>query len=233
MKSYEERLPLLDKAILEENGQWGGGENDYLITTTDKIVWGVGILCYLPAIQLDPHWEYVGSKEEFMQRKQELQNIPSWDTAPEWAYWLSQDECGEWYWHQGKPTEDSYYYTWESKQKVMYTKHMGEVFGDWKDTLEQRPITHTPTFTWDNNDVVVCSGINTPRTEINAENTDIVMPDGAKFRLLDLLLEHNAIKRHALEQEVAGILQENGHVDAVSVAKMVLDRLGENNNEQQ
>lgn len=32
-----------------------------------------------------------------------LQNPPSFDTAPEWAMWLAQDEDGDWWWFSNKP----------------------------------------------------------------------------------------------------------------------------------
>lgn len=28
---------------------------------------------------------------------------PDWNTAPEWATWLAQDEDGSWFWFEAKP----------------------------------------------------------------------------------------------------------------------------------
>lgn len=244
MKSYEERLPLLDKAILEEGGQWKGGEYNYLFVSTHKVWWGAGILCYLPVMQSDPHiwdthWKYVGSKEEFIQRLQELQEKPSWDSAPKWANWLAQDYEGEWSWHEDKPVEDALCNKWNSNQKVMYTNEIGEVIGDWTDTLEERPYTlggvevvdSSKSRSWD--DLFIHFDA---RHTINAEHTDIIMPDGSKVRLLDILMEHmehKAVKRFKLEQKVAQVIDDNYGRDALSVARAVLKTLEENDNEQQ
>ena len=44
------------------------------------------------------------TKEQWLARRAELQNKPSWDDAPEWGEWLAQDDSGEWYWYASKPT---------------------------------------------------------------------------------------------------------------------------------
>lgn len=28
---------------------------------------------------------------------------PDWKDAPEWAQWLAQDPCGDWFWYENKP----------------------------------------------------------------------------------------------------------------------------------
>lgn len=63
-------------------------------------------------------------------RRAELQNKPSWKDAPEWALAVTQRINGEWFWLM---TTDQFKGTSSSSGCV------GEVLGDWRDTLEQRP----------------------------------------------------------------------------------------------
>lgn len=83
------------------------------------------------------------TKDQWLARRSELQNKPSWKDAPEWAEWLAQDIAGldglgAWRWYGVKPTKGDR--TWSSKghsSRPAQTK--GEVLGDWRDTLERRP----------------------------------------------------------------------------------------------
>jgi len=81
------------------------------------------------------------SREQIIQRRADLRNKPSWADAPEWANWLGQTSRGSWEWYQGVQAPDhrddgcfSYQQLGESSGKY------GEVLGDWRDTLERRPI---------------------------------------------------------------------------------------------
>lgn len=240
MKPYKQRVRLIDDAIIDKGGKWDDSYNHLLISTDCNHVRGEGYWCGVSTLEMakcaGPYWEYVCSKEEFMQRKQELQKKPSWDSAPKWANWLVQDYEGEWSWHQDKPVEDALYNKWNSNQKVMYTNETGEVIGDWTDTLEERPyvlggievVDSSKSRSWD--DLFIQTNA---RHTIEAEHTDIIMPDGTKLRLLDLLLKHNTLKQHKLEQKVAQVIDDNYGRDALSVARAVLKTLEENDNEQQ
>lgn len=77
------------------------------------------------------------TKDQWLSRRLELQNKPSWKDAPEWANFLSQGFSGAWFWHEFKPEiGDCAYFSVKGK----YTIHIaGEVLGDWRDTLEKRP----------------------------------------------------------------------------------------------
>jgi|GEM_PF-1869872 len=87
-------------------------------------------------------WSYVLSdtgwitKAKWLARRAELQNKPSWRGAPEWAEWLAQDDDCVWYWHRNKPNGGE-------KRWVSYGEsgvaQRGELLGDWRDTLENRP----------------------------------------------------------------------------------------------
>lgn len=81
------------------------------------------------------------SREQIIQRRADLRNKPSWADAPEWANWLGQTSRGSWEWYQGVQAPDhrddgcfSYQQLGESSGKY------GEVLGDWRDTLERRPV---------------------------------------------------------------------------------------------
>ncbi len=81
------------------------------------------------------------SKAEWLAKRAELQNKPSWDEAPEWANWLAQDNDGEWCWRENKLIKLSR--TFHSKEGRFDYTNRGEVLGNWQDTLEERPEKHT------------------------------------------------------------------------------------------
>lgn len=65
---------------------------------------------------------------------------PDWSKAPPWAKFAAMDKCGEWYWHENKPsvvTEDvgngSMY--WHSEGAV---EDCDIIEKDWTETLEER-----------------------------------------------------------------------------------------------
>ena len=75
------------------------------------------------------------TREQYLARRAELQNKPSWKGAPEWAEWLAQDAHGDWWWHRETPkTKISEFDSIGAKES-----NTGEVLGDWRDTLEKRP----------------------------------------------------------------------------------------------
>jgi hypothetical protein len=83
------------------------------------------------------------SRDEWLARRAELQNKPSWKDAPEWATYLAQSAGGDWAWFGGVPEPS--FDAWEGghlgiQSKWMGKTNSGEVLGDWRDTLERRPI---------------------------------------------------------------------------------------------
>lgn len=81
------------------------------------------------------------TKEQWITRRAELQNKPSWDKAEDWAEWLAQDQDGEWKWLAGLPGK--YVDGWTAVKIKGCCK--GSVLGDWRDTLERRPEAMTAT----------------------------------------------------------------------------------------
>jgi len=88
-------------------------------------------------------WCYSGdggfTKDQWLARRAELQNKPSWRGAPEWAEWLAQDDSGEWYWYAAKPTHPGMKSWWPTPGDKNAQCGKGEVLGDWRDTLKKRP----------------------------------------------------------------------------------------------
>jgi len=85
------------------------------------------------------------TKGQWLSRRAELQNKPSWEDAPEWAEWIAQDDDGEWKWLGSNPSK--YINGWTAN-KLSCCKKMGSygsviekgtILGDWRDTLEKRP----------------------------------------------------------------------------------------------
>lgn len=88
-------------------------------------------------------WDGCYRKHEWLARRAKLQNKPSWKDAPKWATALTQDSAmedglGAWWWHEFAPTECER--TWSSQGRAYPAKERGEVLGDWRDTVEQRPV---------------------------------------------------------------------------------------------
>ena len=107
---------------------WKGGH---------RAVSGNRITVIQPCVQIE--------KSDWLARRAELQNKPSWADAPEWAEWLAQDEDGEWKWLGSNPSK--YIDGWTAnklsccKKVVAYGAviEKGTILGDWRDTLEKRP----------------------------------------------------------------------------------------------
>ena len=88
-------------------------------------------------------WDGCYQKHEWLARRSELQNKPSWKDAPQDASYLAQEPHGMWTFFFDRPYEPSKlsedgwrfdgFQAWCSECR-------GEVLGDWRDTLERRPV---------------------------------------------------------------------------------------------
>ena len=76
--------------------------------------------------------------DQWLSRRAELQNKPSWDDAPEWAVCIVQDRLGNWYFCSDTPNNDGGEWSDEYVRKSLIANG-GVVLGDWRDTLEKRP----------------------------------------------------------------------------------------------
>lgn len=82
------------------------------------------------------------TRDQWLARRAELQNKPSWKDAPEWANWIAQSpsdgSSGIWCFFAGEPT-DKVDGIWACSTGKALTGRSGLLLGDWRDTLEQRP----------------------------------------------------------------------------------------------
>lgn len=83
------------------------------------------------------------TKKEWLSRRAELQNKPSWSKAEEWAEWLAQDSYGRWGFFQKTPLMHAL--SWIARSGY-YQIHSpcNLLLGDWRDTLERRPEEFKP-----------------------------------------------------------------------------------------
>lgn len=79
------------------------------------------------------------SKAQWLSRRAELQNKPSWKDAIPAAAYLAQDASGEWTWFGREPEQYSDRFDVGLDGYEEYSDSTGEVLGDWRDTLERRP----------------------------------------------------------------------------------------------
>lgn len=81
-------------------------------------------------------------RSQWLARRAELQNKPSWESAPEWANYLAQDGAGItdgcWHWYKRTPDHLELSNVWLSTG-LNKMASAGEVLGDWRGTLERRP----------------------------------------------------------------------------------------------
>ena len=78
------------------------------------------------------------TKDQWLARRAELQNKPRWEDAPGWATHLGQNKRGQWYFMQdGQVVDNAHIY--HMHKKCSGEICVGEVLGDWRDTLEKRP----------------------------------------------------------------------------------------------
>lgn len=83
------------------------------------------------------------TKKEWLSRRAELQNKPSWSKAEEWAEWLAQDSYGCWGFFQKKPLMHAL--SWIARSGYYQIHSPGNsLLGDWRDTLEKRPEEFKP-----------------------------------------------------------------------------------------
>lgn len=65
---------------------------------------------------------------------------PTWDTAPEWANYLTMDDDGTWVWHEAEPHKSPGRYTefagWWASDKKQWEISSDSIY--WEDSLEKR-----------------------------------------------------------------------------------------------
>ncbi len=82
------------------------------------------------------------TKDQWLARRAELQNKPSWKDAPDWAEWLVQRDDGAWFWLSYEPKVDGDEWSGKGQSKSCFPAGdlgLHNILGDWRDTLERRP----------------------------------------------------------------------------------------------
>ena len=81
---------------------------------------------------------YAFTRAEVEARKAELQNKPGWDDAPVNAESLIQSDGGDWQWMVRIENLAAALPRYEIIPQ--YSGYSGEIIGDWRETLEKRPV---------------------------------------------------------------------------------------------
>lgn len=125
--------------------KWPAGDHQswcYVITHDDGSKTASGVAF---GVQEAP----VIEMSKWLVRRADFQNKPDWRSAPEWAEWMAQNSSGWWGFGSGKavavmPTEGGEDGTWHSDKIGFITRSglAGEVLGNWRDTLEHRPVVN-------------------------------------------------------------------------------------------
>ena len=114
-------------------------ENDIIVIATteipSKLAFDGVAFSLQPSGPISQHAVYV-TKDQWLARRAELQNKPSWGAVPSHANWLAQDAAGSWLWHSSEP--ECRNGGWIGSTTRGYAAK-GCVIGDWRDTLEKRP----------------------------------------------------------------------------------------------
>ncbi|WP_323994751.1 hypothetical protein [Aeromonas hydrophila] len=125
--------------VLETKGRWPNGDNYMAKGKFD----GLGLVLPIAGgVERFTQYRWF-TKAEYMASKAELQNKPSWEEAPEQAVFMAQEPHGMWTFFAGQPFNPSKFHNdgWRFDGFQAWPSHKrGEVIGDWRDTLERRPV---------------------------------------------------------------------------------------------
>ena len=93
--------------------------------------------------EIGPEYRRV-NKADWLARRAELQNKPSWGNLPDWAIWISQDSDGNWWMYETEPKSildmrGTSHWSCSDGSCESLLRFSGEVIGDHLDTLEKRP----------------------------------------------------------------------------------------------
>ena len=91
---------------------------------------------------LSPNAEYKDwrTKQQWLARRAEFQEKPSWAHAPEWAEYMAQSPKGHWEFFAVKPRAECWWrHPIGERSSANNASILGAILGDWRDTLEKRP----------------------------------------------------------------------------------------------
>lgn len=92
-----------------------------------------------------PGGAYYCNKKQWRGEREAIQNKPSWSELPRWVQYIAQWKDGEWLGYEVCPLDGSFedsddcYVDPGRNPRIWRNGIYGEVLGNWRDTLEQRP----------------------------------------------------------------------------------------------
>lgn len=90
-----------------------------------------------------PKFDGLITRQQWLDRRAELQNKPSWESAQAQADFMAQEPHGVWTFFATQPFNPSQVnndgWRFDGGFQVWSSDMRGEVLGDWRDTLERRP----------------------------------------------------------------------------------------------
>ncbi len=134
--------PDLSWLVRETKGEWFGNSTHIARQGLEDLLWANSSVQEIVHRYPGYHWF---TKAEYLLRKAELQKKPSWSDAPEWTTYLGQNCAGLWTFTEFHPRpNDGGGWSMQVKEGRRHFIKVdegqeGEVFGDWRDTLERRP----------------------------------------------------------------------------------------------
>lgn len=159
MKSYEERLPLIDEAIDKLGGEWPHWELNYLLEVTSKNAWACGVM----------QDEYLCTRQEFEQRVKEREAMEKYEYMKEYECngvkpKLPDDVFVELKnkhterWNLGTPLKVSRVLWSNIKEfRIVDERYKPETKNDWHEKGELPPVDETVITTMGEGKVVACS----------------------------------------------------------------------------
>ena len=181
--------------------EWPEGKHEVLVRrprNVDELIWS--------SVLSNAGWI---TKEQWLSRRAELQNKPSWDKAEDWAEWIAQDQDGEWKWLGSNPSK--YIDGWTANKLSRCKKvgaygaviEKGTILGDWRDTLEKRPA--------DMSEQMVMSRLQEAADNVLAAAPEL-MTDKYKFEpFVSVEDEHKVLSELEMLAKVSRLISDKRH----------------------
>lgn len=146
--------------------------------------------------------------DQWISRRAELQNKPSWGSVGSDINFISQHDDGQWIGHSEKPSEADECFECNC---VVSLFGYGEVLGDWRDTLEKRPEEFKPLTSIEDNqeqDMKQDNGWH-ERGELPPVGVECEIDLGAKWRKA-FVVGHNYTGRIVVEVDTCDFIVADG-----------------------
>lgn len=180
--------------------EWPEGKSEVLVCwprNVDTLIWSY--------VLSDTGWI---TKGQWLARRAELQNKPSWGSVGSDINFISQHDDGQWIGHSEKPSEADECFECNC---VVSLFGYGEVLGDWRDTLEKRPEEFKPLTSIEDNqeqDMKQDNGWH-ERGELPPVGVECEIDLGAKWRKA-FVVGHNYTGRIVVEVDTCDFIVADG-----------------------